>query len=259
MKTLFSQMVSIVGDLAGSSVDDDKQSSASFLERNQDDFFEKDREVIQNETLEGDQYIWILKGNGSGTSLDHSSEVCTEAKICSAHEKSKFYLISCSGMDSGEIEEISQEQALAIAKKNRGFFEHKPFRQYIVDVVSDYTGIDKLSIQEMSLFSETLNPTPDEKIFLKFEYNEKMNKVIIDMAKPHVKEGGINKKKHGVFLFSAQDRAITDRLKKDDVYLSIKPCNNASKVIAKEITKAEFESADKASKNKRKFSSELII
>lgn len=250
MTTLFSKMLNIVGDLAGSQVNERSSLSPAFLEKNQDDFFERDREVIQQETVAGDKYIWIIKGNGSGTSLEHSAELCAETRICSANEKSKFYLISCSDRDAGEIEEITQEKALSIASKNRGFFEHRPVRQDIIEAISEHTGIDKLSLQEMQVFNDLLKPTPDEDIFLKFEFDEKMNKVVIDMAKPCMKDNDPNKRKHAVFLFSAQNREITERVKEENLFLKIKPCNNASRGKVKEISQSDFEAADRTAKKR---------
>lgn len=259
MTTLFSKMVAIVGELAGNQVNENSALSSSFLEKNADDFFERDREVIQHETVAGDEYIWIVKGNGSGTSLEHSAELCAETKICVAHEKSKFFLVTCSGTDSGDVKEVSQNEALAVANKNRGFFDHRPIRQNIIDAISDYTGIDKLSLQEINLFREILSPSPNENIYLKFHFDEKMNKVIIDMAKPELVSDEADKRRHSVFLFSAKNRNIDDRVKNNDLFLKIKPCNNASIGKPQEITEEEFQRADKTAKAKPKSTPEFSI
>lgn len=259
MRTLFQKMLDIVGESAGIQVNEQISSSPAFMEKNAESFFESDREVIQHETMAGDEYIWILQGNGSGTVLEHSAELCAETKICAAHDKSKFYLIKCTGPDQGEIEKITQAKALLIANKNRGFFDHPPVRQDIIESISDYTGIDKLSLQEMNLLREILRPSPGENIFLRFQYDDRNNKVVIDMAKPHVVGNDPQKRKHTLFVFSAKNREITEKVKSEGLFLKIKPCSNASRGKATEVTESEFEAADKASKIKKRENPELTF
>lgn len=257
--SMFQKMLNIVGELAGIQVNSSCSSSAAFLERHSEDFFERDRIVIENETRTDDLYLWIVKGCGSGTCLEHLAEECAEVKICSAHEKSKFYLLSFSDRDQGVIEEVTQDQALKLASKNKGLFPHQPVRQDIISGISNFSGIDEISLQEMSLFNEILSPVPNEPIYLKMHFDEKMDKVIVDMAKPVLKEYQTGKRKHGMFVFSAKHREISENLKGKDAFLKILPCENAKKAKFLSINENEFDVADKRSKNKTNQVQELAI
>lgn len=259
MATMFSKLVSIVGELAGSEVNEGVSSSAAFLEKHSEDFFEKDREVIERETFSGDKYIWAVKGCGSGTILEHVSDLSAEAKICSSHANSKFYLLTFTDRNQGSIDEITQSKALDIANKNRGFFENTPVRQEIIQGISRTTGIDELSLQEMGLFKNVLSPSPNEDIYLKFSYDSKMQKIIVDMAKPKLKEYTAGKIKHGMFLFSSKHRDIKESMKTKDLFIKIKPCDNASKGKFYEIPKEEFEKADSSAKKNKISEAEIAM
>ncbi|WP_105903706.1 hypothetical protein [Vibrio gangliei] len=107
MKTLFEQMV---------------EASVQYplMTRFTEDLFEIDRDIIENDSVVGDKYIWILKGNGAGTWLYRlNSKIgieMLEYTIKNEPESSEFFWLHNNGDQKSILQHISRSHALSLAK-----------------------------------------------------------------------------------------------------------------------------------------------
>lgn len=87
-----------------------------FLTYYEDDLFITDKEILLDESMKQDQYLWIVKGTDCGTKLTLLGETISSALVAEAGSDSKFYHIKLSGINTGTVCEVSYSEAKKLAQ-----------------------------------------------------------------------------------------------------------------------------------------------
>lgn len=107
MKTLFDQMV-------------DASVQYPVMTNYKEDLFEIDRDIIENDSVVGDKYIWILKGNGAGTWLyrlnSKTGIEMIEYTIKNEPDTSEYFWLHNNGDSKSVLQHISKSHALSLAR-----------------------------------------------------------------------------------------------------------------------------------------------
>lgn len=105
-----------------------------------------DKDMIVNDAQSGDHFIGILKGCGAGSYLNriavepgmhnHANYTVKEA-----HADSRFFHLHFTGIDEGEIKEVSREKALELSVAYKENPYRTPRRVTLESIISDKLGV----------------------------------------------------------------------------------------------------------------------
>ncbi|MGD1527074.1 hypothetical protein [Vibrio owensii] len=103
---------------------------------------EYDVDMIINDAQAGDHFIGVLKGCGCGSYLNRiavgdSSHNHANYTVVQAHADSKFFHIEVTGIDEGEVKEVSKEKAIELSLKFKENPSRKPRRKDLNTVMSE--------------------------------------------------------------------------------------------------------------------------
>ncbi|EGR3229873.1 hypothetical protein DC914_RS28255 [Vibrio parahaemolyticus] len=107
---------------------EEKKKNPEYLKTFMVDLDVYDKDLLLNDTQYGQHWIAILKGSGAGTNLNRCNSTSTSPEnhtrecVKDAADNSKFYHIECKGHNTGEITEVTKEQALRLSTQ----FEDAP-------------------------------------------------------------------------------------------------------------------------------------
>ncbi|MEZ8292294.1 hypothetical protein AB6D11_00410 [Vibrio splendidus] len=120
-----------------------------FMRTHKEDHYVLDKDTLENDSQSGDQWLFSLKSNGSGTYLnlldceteDHNNVALIRTNSCD--EDCIHYLLTCTGHNQGQIKQVSQEEAVVLAKTTHEKPNRIPRRKDIMSQIHDQLGIGK--------------------------------------------------------------------------------------------------------------------
>ncbi len=121
------------------------KKNPAFLQRHKEDFTKVDKDTILNEAQAGDEYIAILKAEGTGTWLARFD--CEEknnnalVKTQNSGVNSRFYHLKFSGINKGTVMEVSQIQAITLSKTVKAKVDRVPRRDYVFSLLDKAMGL----------------------------------------------------------------------------------------------------------------------
>lgn len=84
----------------------EKMIPDGFLSLYKDDLYFHDKNSLENETRSGSTLVWVLKHGGAGTAMLFTGSDYSKHSIKLQSKKSLFFLVECSGINSGSIKQL---------------------------------------------------------------------------------------------------------------------------------------------------------
>lgn len=117
--------------------------NVAFFTHYQEDLYKLDHDELVNESQAGDTYIWVLKSNGCGTYLVRCNGSDVPGDVLSTlDEACQFYRIRCTGVNEGDIRQITRDAAQEIAKTTKEPEGRVPRRVEFFNAMHDLLGIN---------------------------------------------------------------------------------------------------------------------
>ncbi|MCC6504889.1 MAG: hypothetical protein IT475_05515 [Aquimonas sp.] len=122
------------------------ETSPGLFQAYKDDLYEIDRDILENEVVDGDIWLWVLKECGTWmTRLMHQRDVLDAIRSVSS-PKERWFVIECAHGQTGKVTEIQRAdveawRAEAIARERRRPTPRPQRRKYIADCVAEITEI----------------------------------------------------------------------------------------------------------------------
>lgn len=118
-----------------------------FMLSHKDDHYILDKDALENDSQSGDKWLFSLKSNGAGTYLnllncdteDHNNVALIRTKSC--YKDCIHYLLTCTGHNQGDIKQVSQDEAVILAKTTHEKPNRIPRRKDIMSQIHDQLGI----------------------------------------------------------------------------------------------------------------------
>jgi len=147
MSKLFDQMLQIAKDAAKET---ENSENPLFVHQHKDltDF---DRDIIENDAVPGDEYIWAIRGTGHGTDLYRINSNPDLVDFLDPSDNARLFHLKVSDIGQGNIYPIDREQMADLVKTNPNP-NRVPRREHIADVMQNILGL-----KEKRLFTRVLD------------------------------------------------------------------------------------------------------
>jgi hypothetical protein len=103
--------------MAESIIKETKDMDTPLLKYYQNDLYDIDKDIIDNDAVPGDEYIWSIKGSGHGTDLYRlTGDVNMPYLIGNAGENGRYFHIKVTDIGKGDITPVTRDRALEFSE-----------------------------------------------------------------------------------------------------------------------------------------------
>lgn len=114
MSSLFRQMKLIAESVALESKDTDRP----LFKYCKDDLYDIDKDIIENDAVPGDEYIWSIRESGHGTDLYRlNGQKDLDYLVGSSGERAKYFHIVVSEIGKGSLSPITRDKAIELTQR----------------------------------------------------------------------------------------------------------------------------------------------
>jgi hypothetical protein len=138
------------------------ESSPGLFLAYKSDLYEIDRDILENDVVEGDIWLWVLKECGTWmTRLMHQRDVLDAIRSVSTPME-RWFVIECAQGQTGNVTEICQAdvetwRAKAIAREDRRTTPRPKRRKFIAECLTEASDIPVRCQPDLIAFAAELN------------------------------------------------------------------------------------------------------
>jgi len=238
-KNVYQQLVDIAEKESQKNLNDEVKVFTHY----QDDLHIHDKEELLESSQKHDRYIWALKDNGCGTQLVLAGTTNAEWMVDNIGEKSKFYSLSLSGINTGEVKPVSKDEAMGIVAH---YSRSSPRVPRISSVFSTLLKeIEIASNQELqySLLMSDMSPEPGNLVLAEIKKTN-YDEVQIKVLRPTEKSKDISSKSDKTYTLRGSKTDFGWKDKLDPKYIKFEVTHTGLAKM-KETDKKDFSLASK--------------
>lgn len=182
-----------------------------------------DKDVMHNDSQAGEEYIFVLKGNGFGTYLMALDGESVASDVRLGDKTSKFFHMKLDDVNSGEIREVTNREAKKIVTNAVTNPEIEPRRRQLYDQLSEIVGKKESQTLRNTKMGFDFQPNPGDKsvIRLSVANNQTLIAHVLRTKIGEDKYGEQSVKKKSEYYYMQASEEVAKNLKDKPQYLSV--------------------------------------
>jgi hypothetical protein len=232
--------------IAESIMKETKDTDRPLLANCQSDLYYHDKDIIENDAVPGDEYVWAIRDSGHGTDLYRlNGDVNMPYLIGNAGENGRYFHVKVKDIGKGDITPVTRDHALDLSKTEANP-KRVARRENYYKMMEELIGL-KSDRHYGGSYSMANEFYPNEGAVSVAKVSPTSSGVLVSLDQIKADSKGENLGKSKYTVFNRQDLTIKAAFNEKTSYHQIKTPKDGY-AIRKEISEIEYNNAMNTSK-----------